>query len=144
MIRATLDRTTDTSMSYLDVNTACGGYGAGRQERPTSANLLEQCASSTDLVGACGAVTDTLDDRVPRETGREPIDVLVEERHHLHVLPCRCSRSRRSPLSARGAAGGRGRPDDPGWLSPLLDTGHVTPGIRASRSGAGSAARQWS
>ncbi len=60
---------------------------AKRDLVPTSANLLEQYASFTDLVTACAAVTDTLNARVHRETGRAPLDMLVEERPRLHVLP---------------------------------------------------------
>jgi hypothetical protein len=36
---------------------------------------------------ACAAVTDDLNGRVHWETGRAPVDMLVEERPRLHVLP---------------------------------------------------------
>jgi len=60
---------------------------AKRDLVPTSANLLEQYGSFTDLVAACAAVTATLNGRVHRETGRAPVDMIVEERPRLHVLP---------------------------------------------------------
>jgi len=60
---------------------------AKRDLVPTSANLLEQYGSFADLVTACAAVTESLNGRVHRETGRAPVDMVVEERPRLHVLP---------------------------------------------------------
>jgi transposase len=60
---------------------------AKRDLVPTSANLLEQYGSFADLAQACATVTAELNGRVHRETGRAPVDMLVEERGRLHVLP---------------------------------------------------------
>ena len=60
---------------------------AKRDLVPTQANLLEQYASFTDLVVACEQFGAKVNARVHRETGRAPVDMLVEERPRLHVLP---------------------------------------------------------
>ncbi len=60
---------------------------AKRDLVPTSANLLADYRSFTDLVHACEEVGLGLNARVHRETGRAPVDMLGEERARLHVLP---------------------------------------------------------
>lgn len=54
---------------------------------PTSANLLEAYASFTDLADACFDWCERVNARPHRETGTAPVDRLVVERRHLHVLP---------------------------------------------------------
>jgi transposase len=60
---------------------------AKRDLVPTTANLLDDYASFTDLVAACETVAAGLNTRVHRETSRAPIDMVIEERARLHVLP---------------------------------------------------------
>jgi transposase len=60
---------------------------AKRDLVPTSANLLDEYESFTDLVTACEAVSAGLNARVHRETSRAPVDMLAEELGRLHVLP---------------------------------------------------------
>jgi len=60
---------------------------AKRDLVPTSANLLDDYVSFNDLVAACETVAAGLNARVHRETSRAPIDMLIEERARLHVLP---------------------------------------------------------
>lgn len=54
---------------------------------PTEANLLPAYQSFAALAGACRAVTDELNGRPHRETGRAPAELLATERAHLHVVP---------------------------------------------------------
>ena len=54
---------------------------------PTEANLLGAYRSFGDLAAACVAFCAGVNDRVHRETGRRPSDLLAIERSHLHVLP---------------------------------------------------------
>ena len=54
---------------------------------PTDANLRGGYASFGELVAACRVFEEKVNRRSHRETGRAPVDMLVEERHHLHALP---------------------------------------------------------
>jgi hypothetical protein len=54
---------------------------------PTSANLLDAYTRFADLVEACEAFCDRVNNRVHRETAAVPAQRLVVERRHLHVLP---------------------------------------------------------
>jgi transposase len=54
---------------------------------PTSANLLPGYGSFAELVAACEAFCVKVNHRVHRETAAAPIDRLLVERRHLHVLP---------------------------------------------------------
>lgn len=54
---------------------------------PTSANLLDEYGSFTDLVAACRDWCERVNARAHRETGVAPDVRLAAERGHLHVLP---------------------------------------------------------
>lgn len=54
---------------------------------PTSANLLDAYTCFADLVEACEAFGDRVNNRVHRETAAVPAQRLLVERRHLHVLP---------------------------------------------------------
>lgn len=54
---------------------------------PTQANLLDGYSSFAELAEACEAFGVKVNRRPHRETGRAPVDMLAEERSHLHVLP---------------------------------------------------------
>lgn len=54
---------------------------------PTLANLRGDYASFGELVAACRVFEEKVNRRPHRETGRAPVEMLAEERHHLHVLP---------------------------------------------------------
>lgn len=54
---------------------------------PTSANLLATYVHFADLVAACEAFCEKVNNRVHRETAAVPAQRLVVERRHLHVLP---------------------------------------------------------
>lgn len=54
---------------------------------PTEANLLDAYADFSELAQACEAFGEKVNHRPHRETGRAPVDMLGEERSHLHVLP---------------------------------------------------------
>jgi hypothetical protein len=60
---------------------------AKRDLVPTSANLLKQYASFTELVQACAVFSEKVIARAHRETRRSLVDMLSEERPRLHVLP---------------------------------------------------------
>lgn len=60
---------------------------AKRDLVPTEANLLDDYASFAELVEACEAFCEKVNHRRHRETGRAPVDMLGEERAHLHVMP---------------------------------------------------------
>ncbi len=60
---------------------------AKRDLVPTDANLLEGYADFGALVEACDAFCERVNARLHRETNRAPVDMLVEEAVHLHVLP---------------------------------------------------------
>ncbi len=54
---------------------------------PTTANLLGDYDSFAELVEACWAWCERINDRVHREIGVAPVERLAIERQHLHVLP---------------------------------------------------------
>jgi transposase len=54
---------------------------------PTEANLRPSYSSFAELVEACEAFMTSVNARRHRETGREPAQMLLEERHRLHPLP---------------------------------------------------------
>ena len=54
---------------------------------PTSANLLDAYTCFADLVEACEAFCDRVNNRVHRESAAVPAQRLQVERRHLHVLP---------------------------------------------------------
>jgi transposase len=54
---------------------------------PTTANLLDQYATFGQLADACAEWCARVNARAHRETGAAPVDRLVIERRHLHVLP---------------------------------------------------------
>jgi len=54
---------------------------------PTEANLLEQYATFAELEHACRGFCEQVNARAHRVTGRAPVELLVEERTRLHVLP---------------------------------------------------------
>ncbi|MEX0946019.1 MAG: IS21 family transposase, partial [Acidimicrobiia bacterium] len=54
---------------------------------PTDANLLEEYQSFAELETACEQFMDRVNSRVHRETRRSPIEMLAEERAHLHAIP---------------------------------------------------------
>jgi len=54
---------------------------------PTVANLLGAYASFADLADACVQWCERVNARTHRETGAAPVDRLIVERRHLHVLP---------------------------------------------------------
>jgi transposase len=54
---------------------------------PTEANLLDDYSTYAELAAACEAFGEKVNHRPHRETGRAPIDMLAEERSHLHALP---------------------------------------------------------
>jgi hypothetical protein len=54
---------------------------------PTEANLRGAYGSFAELVVACQAWCEHINDRIHRETGAAPVDRLAQERAHLHVLP---------------------------------------------------------
>ena len=54
---------------------------------PTDANLLEEYGSFGELRAACDAFCDQVNAREHRETRRQPIELLGEERRRLHPLP---------------------------------------------------------
>ncbi len=60
---------------------------AKRDLVPTEANLVDDYASFAELVEACEAFCEKVNHRPHRETGRAPVDMLGEERAHLHVVP---------------------------------------------------------
>ncbi len=53
---------------------------------PTQANLVDDYSSFAELADACEAFCVKVNDRPHRETGRAPVEMLAEERSHLHVL----------------------------------------------------------
>lgn len=59
---------------------------AKRDLVPTQANLLEDYTSFAELAAGCEALCEKVNTRRHRETGRAPVDMLAEERSHLHVL----------------------------------------------------------
>lgn len=54
---------------------------------PTSANLVEAYDSFTELAAACAEAMDRFNARKHRETGRLPLEMIVEERLRLHRVP---------------------------------------------------------
>jgi transposase len=60
---------------------------AKRDLVPSEANLLDAYATFAELAAACDAFAERVNGRVHRETGRAPVDMLIEEAIHLHVLP---------------------------------------------------------
>jgi transposase len=54
---------------------------------PTTANLLPEYASFTELVWACERFCEQVNHREHRETRQAPMVRLAVERQHLHVLP---------------------------------------------------------
>jgi transposase len=54
---------------------------------PTDANLLLAYRSFRELVSACEELENEVNGRTHRETRRTPLEMLVEERAHLHALP---------------------------------------------------------
>jgi hypothetical protein len=54
---------------------------------PTEANLRECYASFAELEAACDAFCEKVNTRVHRVTRRPPVEMLAEERHHLHPVP---------------------------------------------------------
>lgn len=54
---------------------------------PTTANLLAEYGSFTELADACFEWCERVNARRHRETGAAPVDRLATERQHLHVLP---------------------------------------------------------
>lgn len=60
---------------------------AKRDLVPTSANLRDDYPSFAALVEAADAFCERVNARSHRETGRAPVEMLAEERHHLHALP---------------------------------------------------------
>ncbi|MFI6369292.1 IS21 family transposase [Nocardia sp. NPDC050630] len=54
---------------------------------PTTANLLPEYSSFTELADACWSWCERVNARPHRETGLAPITRLAVERAHLHVLP---------------------------------------------------------
>lgn len=54
---------------------------------PTTANLAPQYASFQDLIEACDAFCDKVNQRVHRVTRRVPAQMLAEEVHRLHPVP---------------------------------------------------------
>jgi len=54
---------------------------------PTEANLLLAYGSFKELVVACEEQMEILNSRLHRETRRPPVEMLIEERQHLHTLP---------------------------------------------------------
>lgn len=60
---------------------------AKRDLVPTTANLRDDYASFAELVEAADGFCERVNARLHRETGRAPVEMLVEERAWLHVLP---------------------------------------------------------
>ena len=54
---------------------------------PTDANLRDDYESWIELVDACNAFMDKVNHRSHRVTRRPPVEMLIEERQRLHVLP---------------------------------------------------------
>jgi hypothetical protein len=54
---------------------------------PTSANLLPAYRDFTELVEACEVFCEKVNTRLHRETAAVPVERLLVERRHLHVLP---------------------------------------------------------
>jgi transposase len=54
---------------------------------PTEANLLDSYDSFADLEAACEAFCEKVNTRVHRVTRRPPVEMLAEERQHLHPVP---------------------------------------------------------
>jgi hypothetical protein len=54
---------------------------------PTTANLRDAYPMFTDLADACVEWEERVNARAHRETGAAPVDRLIIERRHLHVLP---------------------------------------------------------
>jgi hypothetical protein len=54
---------------------------------PTEANLLEEYASFAELEAACRGFCTDVNTRPHRSTGQPPVELLVDERRRLHVLP---------------------------------------------------------
>ena len=54
---------------------------------PTEANLRETYASFAELEAACEAFCEKVNTRTHRVTRRAPVEMLAEERHHLHPVP---------------------------------------------------------
>ena len=54
---------------------------------PTDHNLLPGYTCWDELVSACAAFMDKVNGRVHRITNRRPVDMLAEERVHLHAVP---------------------------------------------------------
>lgn len=54
---------------------------------PTDANLLPEYGNFAELEGACRAFCEEVNSRPHRETRRAPVEMLAEERRHLHPVP---------------------------------------------------------
>ncbi len=54
---------------------------------PTEANLLPAYGSFAELGAACEAFCERVNARPHRATGRPPVELLAEERRHLHPVP---------------------------------------------------------
>ncbi|MST32718.1 IS21 family transposase [Acidimicrobiaceae bacterium USS-CC1] len=54
---------------------------------PTDANLLAGYSSFAELAAACDGFCEHINARAHRETRRPPVDMLAEERAHLHAIP---------------------------------------------------------
>jgi transposase len=54
---------------------------------PTEVNLLPAYGSFPELEAACEAWCERINARVHRETARRPVEMLVDEQAHLHVVP---------------------------------------------------------
>jgi transposase len=54
---------------------------------PTQANLREDYGCFAELEAACEEFTERVNTRPHRVTRRAPIEMLAEERHHLHPVP---------------------------------------------------------
>lgn len=74
---------------------------------PTTANLLPEYATFTDLADACWAWCERINARPHRETGVAPVIRLGIEREHLHVLPAEPHAMALGEERLVGAWGGR-------------------------------------
>ena len=54
---------------------------------PANINLLDDYPDFAALAAACEAFGEKVNGRRHRETSRAPVDMVAEERSHLHVLP---------------------------------------------------------